>query len=376
MTANKTVSLPARQKNAPPVRPSARPKTPPESKKAGAKSRKKSWPIMEVVLVLLLIKISAGAYFLLSGPKESDRLSQDPTAALESIAAKAALTVSQSLDEGPPPALEAGKSESYLAAAAQAVSPSVAQAASVAAASPATGAYSAVSAGALMVVGGQASASGMAQGASDSIPLPPGGSDLLSPAAELPPPVLPSLGGSRDMAPLPPQSASPAAAMAPDSEALRALRDREAALAQKEASLATREEALGALDRDLRSRMAAYEASRNEMESMVRRNEAILAEQKAYSEQQKKDDQVLKDARIQHLVAAYKGMKAEQAGLLVNSLDDGVAVDLFSAMPPRNAGQILQFVDPEKAARITKAISERRIDPALLGVSAQDQGGE
>ena len=362
----------ARQKTAAPARP-AQGSPASAAPKAAVKPRKKSWPIMEVVLVLLLVKISAGAYFLLSGPENLDRQSRAPAAVLESIAEKAALTVSQSLEPEPSPAApgpEPGRAETYLAAAAQAVSPSVAQAA----AAPSAGTYSALSAGALMVVAGQNSAPSVAGGSSpDSIPLPPSGADLLAPAAELPPSVLPSLTTVRDTPALPPTGSVPSTA--PDSEALRALRDREAALAQKEAGLATREEALAALDQDLRNRMASYEASRNEMESMVRRNEAILAEQKAYGEQQKKDEAALKDARIQHLVAAYKGMKGDQAAILVNSLDDSVAVDILSAMEPRPAGQILQFVDPEKAARITKAISERRIDPSLLGVSNQTQAG-
>ena len=44
----------------------------------------------------------------------------------------------------------------------------------------------------------------------------------------------------------------------------------------------------------------------------------------------------------------------------MNNLEDDVAVEILSAMPGRNAGQILANVNPEKAARLTKAISERK----------------
>ncbi len=118
------------------------------------------------------------------------------------------------------------------------------------------------------------------------------------------------------------------------------------------------------------------ETSRSEIQTMTQRNEAILAEQKALREQQQKDDETQRDARIEHLVIAYKGMKAEQAGSLINSMEDDVAVDILSAMPGRNAGLILANVNPEKAARLTKAISEKRIDPNLLLADAPAAGTE
>ena len=323
--------------------------------KAAASRPRKSWPLIEIVLLLLVIKIAAGGWYFFSGSwrvKEEFR----PPSAAGAVADGASRTMGQ-LPEPPAPSVPARAAaavDSYLTAAAEAVSPAVAEASA-----PAT-AGSALSVGARMVLGGQAGGASMPQGNRlDSIPLPPGGGDLLNPSAELPPPQLPAVGGGRDLAPLPPQNAG-------DVEALRNLRTREQDLARREAAISTREEALNALDSDLRNRMQAQENSRQEMENMVRRNEAVLAEMKALQERQRAEEELLRDARIQHLVTAYKGMKAEQAGALVNALDDDVAVAILSAMPGRNAGLILAFVDPEKAARLTKAISERRIDPNLL----------
>ncbi|MEE9518082.1 MAG: hypothetical protein V3V52_13325, partial [Candidatus Adiutricales bacterium] len=51
-------------------------------------------------------------------------------------------------------------------------------------------------------------------------------------------------------------------------------------------------------------------------------------------------------------------MRAENAGKLVNSLDDYVAVRILSSMSGRAAGQIMSFVLPDKAARLTKMLSE------------------
>ncbi len=308
-------------------------KTPPPAR------RKKSWPIIEIVLVLLVIKIAAGGWYFFSGNWRVKAEFTPPSAAgaLADGASRAVSPTPEPAATPSVPARAAAAVDSYLAAAAT----------------------SALSAGARMVVAGQAASPPMAQGA---IPLPPGDTDLLTPAAELPPPQLPTLGQNRDVAPLPP-SGAPAPS---DVNAIRDLREREQSLARREAAISTREEALNALDSDLRGRMQANEASRQEMEMMVRRNEAILAEMKALQERQREEEELLRDARIQHLVTAYKGMKADQAGNLVNALDDDVAVAILSAMPGRNAGLILAFVDPEKAARLTKAISERRIDPNLL----------
>ncbi len=339
-----------------------------------APARRRGWPILEIVAVLLLVKIAAGGWYLLSGPG-SGSAADEGQAALSlpdlSLIESAVAELS-----GRRPSGEENKVNEYLAAAAEAVSPASAQAAgglSLAAAMPAN----AMAAGAMMVLGAQAADSGAVV---DSIPLPPGGEDLTVPAAHLPPPPLPQVGSNRAPAPeaaagqaAPAASSERASAPVPapsssssSSSSAAELRSREQALARREALLSTREEALSSLEEELNQRLAALEASRGEIETMTRRNEATLEEMKALREEQEKEKQQLEDARIQHLVTAYKGMKPDQAGLLINSMDDDVAVAILSAMPGRNAGLILANVEPGKAARLTKAISERRLDPNLI----------
>lgn len=361
----------------PAPRPAGRPKTmpprglgvapqaasaPPQAKKAATggfeaarpAAKKRGWPILEVVVVLLLIKIAVGGWYLAFGPGRNAGLSGDGHLTMGAAQVQVGTPAAPEPMPVAVPA-ESSRVDGYLAAAAVAVAPAVAQAAS-----PAVAAVSPISAGAFMVIGAQAGAPSMAQGgAPDSIPLPPD-ADLLTPAAELPPPVLPNLGGSPSSAPLPPNVS------APTTEALRELRTREQALARREADLSTREEALGALESELRRRMEASESFRAENEALLKRNEAVLTELKALREEQEKDEQLQQDARIQHLVTAFGGMKPEQAGNLVNSLDDDVAVKILATMPGRKAGLILAFVDPVKAARLTKAISDMRLDPNML----------
>ena len=123
----------------------------------------------------------------------------------------------------------------------------------------------------------------------------------------------------------------------------------EQSLREKEERLKQKEEALDLLKEELTARMAEIEVTRNKLEELVKKQEALVEEQK-----------ILRNARIEHLVTAYKGMRPEAAGTLVNSLDDEVAVNILAAMPGRSAGQILAYVDPEKAARLTKAISRKQ----------------
>lgn len=137
---------------------------------------------------------------------------------------------------------------------------------------------------------------------------------------------------------------------------IEALKRREDALKIKEQQLNERSKALDILEKELKDRLTEIDETRNRLEELVAKHEKLVKEQ-----------QVLKDARIEHLVTAYKGMRPEKAGKLVDSLDDEVAVQILSAMPGRNAGQILAFVEPEKAARLTKAISDRKLPMNATG---------
>jgi len=143
---------------------------------------------------------------------------------------------------------------------------------------------------------------------------------------------------------------------------LESLRAKERELERQEARLQEREKALNLLEKDIQERLDKITATKEEIAALVKKQQEILENQK-----------IQKNARIEHLVAAYKSMRPEQAGLLVNSLDDAVAVQILAAMPGRNAGQILAYVEPAKAARLTKTIS-LRISEA--NKAAQDAAGQ
>lgn len=337
--------------------------------KKAAQKKKRGLPLIEIIVFILLVKIGAGAYYILKTP-DGGTSGATAISTLSTLPDKVFLLMGLGSQDAPEEANSAKATVGeYIAAAAEAVSPSAAHAATPAATAISTAPAAAVTqnamaSGAFMVLGAQAASgsaadTGIPPMPQSSIPLPPGSDDLLTPAAQLPPTPLPSLGTQAT-------EGSPAGLSGENVPAPAQLRSREQELAQKEAALASKEEALSTLEGELNRRLDAMETSRAEIQTMTQRNEAILAEQKALREQQQKEDATQRDARIEHLVTAYKGMKAEQAGMLINSMEDDVAVEILSAMPGRNAGLILAMVNPEKAARLTKAISEKRIDPNLL----------
>lgn len=306
---------------------------------------KRSWPILEVALIVLLAKIGLGAYYLLTGGTGA-QIPQDTASMMDAAAQLATPAITQKpSNEGktPTPKPATSRLDEYLAV----ISPAVAQAAS------GPSAISAISAGAMMVLASQSATPEVAaQSTLSSIPLPPGAGDLRRPAST--PQAATNNRTARDP--------SPGQAEINNSS----LRTREQELARREELLTTREQALSGLEAELNQRLAAIESSRSALQALTQRNQAIVAEQKALLEEQQTEEQNLRDARLQHLVTAYGGMKPEQAGRLVNNLDEDVAVAILAAMPGRKAGQILGMVDSEKAARLTKAISDQRIDPKLL----------
>lgn len=147
------------------------------------------------------------------------------------------------------------------------------------------------------------------------------------------------------------------------------LEGKEINLKEKEQRLKEEEEALQVLKDEHKVRLAEVNNKLAELTEQKKFLTGLIAEYKQLIEQQK----TLEDARITHLVKAYSGMRAENAANLVNSLDDNVAVRILAAMSGRAAGQIMSFVLPDKAARLTKMLSEYTQPPKK---GAEKTGGK
>lgn len=70
---------------------------------------------------------------------------------------------------------------------------------------------------------------------------------------------------------------------------------------------------------------------------------------------------VLKDGKMRHLVDVYSNMKPREAARALEALEELVAVKILSGMRGRNAGEVLSFVDAERAARLTEALTRMQL---------------
>jgi len=168
-------------------------------------------------------------------------------------------------------------------------------------------------------------------------------------------------------------ASTPAPTASPDNaspESYRAMQlvldRRKLQLDEREQALKEREDALKTVEKETKERVARLT---DQLTELIRQKEALLQrEATLMTERQKQLDaqKQVEDARISHLAKAYGAMRPESAGQLVNSLDDDVAVRILSVMNSRAAGQIMSFVTPDKAARLTKklALEEKGPGPA------------
>ena len=112
------------------------------------------------------------------------------------------------------------------------------------------------------------------------------------------------------------------------------------ALKAKEDELARKERSLRTLEQNLDKKLA-------DLNDLEKRLKKMLA-----------DADVLKDKKIKHLVGVYTAMKAKQAAQVIESLDTDLAVKILSGMRGRNAGAILGFVTPKKAAKLSEELTK------------------
>lgn len=139
---------------------------------------------------------------------------------------------------------------------------------------------------------------------------------------------------------------------------LLVLTSREAMLDEKADRLNQREKALASIESDLKQRLETLTAKLKvlvvQKEALNKKHGKLVAVQQKLLAEQK----TLEDARITHLVQAYSAMRPEAAATLVDSLEDDVAVKILSVMSGRAAGKIMAAVTPQKAATITKKLSQ------------------
>lgn len=114
-------------------------------------------------------------------------------------------------------------------------------------------------------------------------------------------------------------------------------------LRRRQEEVQRREQTLQALEREL-------DAKLNRLQELETRIQTMLEEA-----------DVLKDRKIRHLVDVYSNMKPKEAAAALAALEEPVAVKILSGMRGRNAGEILSFVNAEKAAKLTEALTRMQM---------------
>lgn len=114
-------------------------------------------------------------------------------------------------------------------------------------------------------------------------------------------------------------------------------------LKRREEELQRREQALKTLEGDLDLKLAKLAAMEKNIKTMLEEATAV------------------KDKKIKHLVDVYANMKAKQAAQVIETLEEDLAVKILSGMRGQQAGEILTFVTPKKAATLSEALTKLQI---------------
>lgn len=112
---------------------------------------------------------------------------------------------------------------------------------------------------------------------------------------------------------------------------------------------------------DNRNRAAELDKRETDLRTLEQELDAKLKDLKAMEAQVQKlldSAKALKDEKMLHLVDVYSNMKPKQAGQVLETLDENIAVNILAGMSGRKAGEILSAVSPAKAAKLSEALTK------------------
>ncbi len=120
------------------------------------------------------------------------------------------------------------------------------------------------------------------------------------------------------------------------------------ALAEKERqAVKSREEKAAALEEQLLTLKGEVGARFKELTKVQERVLRLQEEEKRFTEE-----------RTQHLAATLEAMTPEQAGKLLEKMEEGHAATLLRRLKSKESAQLLNHMTPEKAARLGRRLLE------------------
>lgn len=73
-----------------------------------------------------------------------------------------------------------------------------------------------------------------------------------------------------------------------------------------------------------------------------------------------------KDSKeLDQLAAIYGAMKPAAAAVVLNRLDNTIVLDIFTRMPPKKSGKLMEAIDPAKARFISQMMAARTPPPVV-----------
>lgn len=113
--------------------------------------------------------------------------------------------------------------------------------------------------------------------------------------------------------------------------------------AQKQAELTRQEQELLALQQQMEHRMTELHGLEGRIQTMI---------QEATSTQ---------DDKFKQLVDMYANMKPRQAAAALTTVDEEVAVRILTGMKSKQSGEVLSYMDPRHAARLSEVLAKMQM---------------
>jgi len=100
---------------------------------------------------------------------------------------------------------------------------------------------------------------------------------------------------------------------------------------------------------------AALKAAEEQLQQRITELEQL----EASIQQRLADESKIKNKKIKRLTAVYEGMKPDKAAPVIAQMELATVVKIFLLMDEKKVGKILSFLPPEKAVRISQALTRQ-----------------
>lgn len=112
---------------------------------------------------------------------------------------------------------------------------------------------------------------------------------------------------------------------------------------RKQEELNRREQELIALQQQMQGRLDELKTLESKIQDMLKQADNV------------------QDDKLRHLVDVYSNMKAKQAADVLSTLDERISVRILAGMRGKQAGEILTYMRPEPAAKLSELLSRTQL---------------